>query len=219
VVINGRNADKLDAAKRSLSAEGLVAHTAAFDVTVSEAVGDAIADIERRIGTLDIVVNNAAVNRRVPLPDFTDDQWRALMASNLDAPFFVSRAVVPGMQARRRGKIINICSLASDIGRPNIVPYASSKGGLRMLTRALAVELAQYNVQVNGIAPGFFRTEMNAPLIADSEFSAWVAKRTPAARWGEPPEVAGAAVFLASDAADYVTGHILYVDGGFSAAY
>jgi len=219
VIINGRNVDKLDAAKRSLSAEGLLAHTAPFDVTVSGAVGDAIADIERRIGALDIVVNNAAVNRRAPLPDFTDEQWRALMASNLDAHFFVSRAVVRGMQARRRGKIINVCSLASDIGRPNIVPYAASKGGLRMLTRALAVELAQYNVQVNGIAPGFFRTEMNAPLVADTEFSAWVAKRTPAARWGEPPEVAGAAVFLASSAADYITGHILFVDGGFSAAY
>jgi gluconate 5-dehydrogenase len=123
------------------------------------------------------------------------------------------------MKARRRGKIINICSMASEIGRPNIVPYATSKGGLQMLTRALAVELAPFNVQVNGIAPGFFKTEMNAPLIADAEFSAWVAARTPAGRWGEPPEIAGAAVFLASSAADYVTGHVLFVDGGFSVAY
>ena len=123
------------------------------------------------------------------------------------------------MKARRRGKIINICSLASDIGRPNIVPYATSKGGLQMLTRALAVELAPHNVQVNGIAPGFFKTDMNAALIADAKFSAWVAQRTPAGRWGEPPEIAGAAVFLASTAADYVTGHVLYVDGGFSVAY
>ena len=141
------------------------------------------------------------------------------MAANVDGPFFVTRAVVPGMKARRRGKIINICSLASDIGRPNIVPYATSKGALRMLTRALAVELAPHNIQVNGITPGFFRTEMNEALTADSQFSAWVERRTPAGRWGDPPEIAGAAVFLASAAADYVTGHLLAVDGGFSAAY
>jgi len=141
------------------------------------------------------------------------------MASNLDAPFYVAKAVIPGMRARRSGKIVNICSLASEIGRPNIVPYAVSKGGLQMLTRALAVELAPHNVQVNGIAPGFFKTDMNAPLIANAEFSAWVSKRTPAGRWGDPAEIAGAAVFLASPAADYVTGHVLFVDGGFSVSY
>jgi len=219
VVLNGRNREKLDAAQRSLTGDGMTVHVAAFDVTDASAVNEAIADIERRVGPLDIVVNNAAVNRRQPLADVSDEHWRELMAANLDAPFFVARAVIPGMKARRRGKIINICSLASDIGRPNIVPYAASKGGVKMLTRALAVELAPHNVQVNGIAPGFFKTDMNAPLIADAEFSAWVARRTPAGRWGEPPEIAGAAVFLASSAADYVTGHLLYVDGGFSAAY
>jgi gluconate 5-dehydrogenase len=174
---------------------------------------------ERQLGPVDILVNNAAVNQRQSLEQFSLEQWRAVQAANLDGPFLVTRAVLPEMKARRRGKIINICSLASDIGRPNIVPYAASKGGVKMLTRALAVELAPHNVQVNGIAPGFFKTEMNAPLIADAEFSAWVARRTPAGRWGEPPEIAGAAVFLASGAADYVTGHLLYVDGGFSAAY
>jgi gluconate 5-dehydrogenase len=219
VILNGRNRDKLDAARESLSRSGLTAHAVPFDVTDASAVNAAVEDTERRIGALDIVVNNAAVNRRQPLADVSDAHWRELMAANLDAPFFVARAVIPGMKSRRRGKIVNICSLASDIGRPNIVPYATSKGGLKMLTRALAVELAPHNIQVNGIAPGFFKTNMNAPLIADAEFSAWVARRTPAGRWGEPPEIAGAAVFLASSAADYVTGHILYVDGGFSAAY
>jgi gluconate 5-dehydrogenase len=219
VVLNGRNRDKLDAARQSLRGDGLTAHAMLFDVTDPDAVAAALAHIEQDIGPLDIVVNNAAVNRRQPLADVSDAQWRELMAANLDAPFFVARAVIPGMKARRRGKIVNICSLASDIGRPNIVPYATSKGGLKMLTRALAVELAPHNVQVNGIAPGFFKTDMNAPLIADAEFSAWVARRTPAGRWGEPSEIAGAAVFLASGAADYVTGHLLYVDGGFSAAY
>ena len=219
VILNGRNAEKLGSAWESLDRDGLVAHAVPFDVTDAATVDAAIKDIEARLGPLDIVVNNAAMNRRQPLADVTDAQWRELMAANLDAPFFVARAVIPGMKSRRRGKIVNICSLASDIGRPNIVPYATSKGGLRMLTRALAVELAPHNVQVNGIAPGFFKTDMNAPLVADAEFSAWVARRTPAGRWAEPPEIAGAAVFLASGAADYVTGHILYVDGGFSAAY
>jgi gluconate 5-dehydrogenase len=219
VVLNGRNRDKLDAAQRSLQDDGMMAEAVPFDVTDASAVNGAIADIERRIGPLDIVVNNAAMNRRQPLADVSDAHWRELMAANLDAPFYVARAVIPGMKTRRRGKIVNICSLASDIGRTNIVPYAASKGGLRMLTRALAVELAPHNVQVNGIAPGFFKTDMNAPLIADAEFSAWVARRTPAGRWGEPAEIAGAAVFLASSAADYVTGAILFVDGGFSAAY
>src|ERR1700686_1029183 len=156
VVLNGRNRDKLYAAQRSLESDGVTAHVAAFDVTDARAVNDAIEDIERRIGPLDIVVNNAAMNRRQPFADVSDAHWRELMAANLDAPFFVARAVIPGMKARRRGKIINLCSLASDIGRPNIVPYATSKGGVRMLSRALAVELAPHNIQVNGISPGFF---------------------------------------------------------------
>ncbi len=219
VVISGRNGAKLDAAATTLAAAGHVVGVHAFDVTDEAAVAATISDLERAGGPLDIVVNNAAVNERKPLPEFSYDEWRALHATNLDGPFLVARAVLPGMKARRRGKIINVCSLASDIGRPNIVAYATSKGGLKMLTRALAVECAPHNVQVNGIAPGFFKTEMNAPLLANAEFSAWVGQRTPAGRWGEPPEIAGAAVFLASDAANYVTGHLLYVDGGFSASY
>ena len=215
VVINGRTRARLDTAAEALAREHLSVEVAPFDVTLSDAVAGGIA----ALGPIDILVNNAAVNRRAPLDTFSDAEWRALMAANLDGPFFVARAVIPGMKARRRGKIINLCSLASDIGRPNIVPYATSKGGVRMLTRALAGELAPHNIQVNGISPGFFRTEMNAPLVADAEFSAWVARRTPAGRWGDPPEIAGAAVFLASSAADYVTGHLLAVDGGFSASY
>jgi gluconate 5-dehydrogenase len=219
VVLNGRNHAKLEAAAQRLLAEGHTATICAFDVTDEAAVNAGIAETERAIAPIDILVNNAAFNQRKPLPEYSYAEWRALQAANLDGPFLVIRAVLPGMQARGHGKIINVCSLASDIGRPHIVAYAASKGALKMLTRALAVEAAPYNVQVNGIAPGFFKTEMNAPLIANAEFSAWVGKRTPAGRWGEPPEIAGAAVFLASSAADYVTGHLLYVDGGFSAAY
>jgi gluconate 5-dehydrogenase len=219
VTINGRNAGKLEQARGTLAGTGVVVRTLAFDVSDADAVRRGIDSLLQAEQRIDIVVNNAAVNKRGPLDEYADGDWRALMATNLDGPFHVTRAVVPGMKARRSGKIVNICSLASDLGRPNITPYAVSKGGLRMLTRALAVELAPCNVQVNGIAPGFFRTEMNAPLIADAQFSAWVERRTPAGRWGDPPEIAGAAVFLASSAADYVTGAILHVDGGFAAAY
>jgi gluconate 5-dehydrogenase len=218
VVINGRNRAKLDAAAAELERDGAAPGVAAFDVTNAGGVAQAVASLERD-GPIDILVNNAAINQRAPLEKFSDADWRALMAANLDGPFFVTRALIPAMKSRKRGKIINLCSIASDLGRPNIVPYAASKGAVRMLTRALAVELAPFNIQVNGITPGFFRTEMNAALTADPEFSSWVERRTPAGRWGDPPEVAGAAVFLASSASDYVTGHLLAVDGGFSAAY
>jgi gluconate 5-dehydrogenase len=219
VVITGRSRARLDAAAAELVEAGHAVSVNAFDVTDEKAVTAGMTDIERMHGAVDILVNNAAVNNRKPFDEYTLAEWRALQDANFDGPFLMARAVVPGMKARRHGKIINICSLASDIGRPNIVAYAASKGGLKMMTRALAVELAPHNVQVNGIAPGFFRTEMNTALINNAEFSAWVEKRTPAGRWGDPQEIAGAAVFLASAAASYVTGHLLYVDGGFSAAY
>jgi gluconate 5-dehydrogenase len=219
VVINGRNRAKLDAAAAALIADGHAVSVCAFDVADEAAVNAGMAEVERTLGPVDILVNNAAINIRKLFDEYTLAEWRTLQDANFDGPFLVTRAVVAGMKSRRRGKIVNICSLASDIGRPNIVAYAASKGGLKMLTRALAVELAPHNVQVNGIAPGFFKTEMNAPLISNAEFSAWVEKRTPAGRWGDPSEIAGAAVFLASPAASYVTGHLLYVDGGFSAAY
>jgi len=219
VALNGRNIDKLEAAAGRLAGQGFEVRVVPFDVTDRAAARAGVAELERVASSVDILVNNAAVNKRGPLDTFADADWRDLMAANLDGPFHVTQAVLPGMKSRRSGKIINICSLASDLGRPNIVPYAVSKGGLKQMTRALAVELAPHNIQVNGIAPGFFRTEMNAALTGDAQFSAWVEKRTPAGRWGEPPEIAGAAVFLASPAADYVTGAILAVDGGFAASY
>jgi gluconate 5-dehydrogenase len=219
IVLNGRDSARLEAAAATLRAGGAEVAIAAFDVADAAATTAAIDALVAAHGPLDIVVNNAGVNQRQPLDAWSDSEWRALLAVNLDGPFHVARAVLPGMKARRRGKVINVCSLASEIGRPNIVPYAASKGAVQMLTRALAVELAPFGIQVNGIAPGFFATAMNAALIADAEFDAWVRRRTPAGRWGDPEEVAGAAVFLASDAASYVTGHVLFVDGGFSVAY
>ena len=219
VAINGRNFDKLEIAKTALAEERIDAHAYAFDVADEESVAAGIGALVRDLGPIDVLVNNAAINRRQPIDQLSLADWRALQATNVDGPFLLLRAVLPSMKAQRRGKVINICSLASDLGRPGIAAYATNKGALKMLTRTLAVELAPHNIQVNGIAPGFFKTAMNAPLVADKEFSAWVERRTPAGRWGDPPEVAGAAVFLASAAADYVTGHILYVDGGFSASY
>jgi gluconate 5-dehydrogenase len=176
-----------------------------------------VAALGARVGAIDVLVNNAGVQHRTPIEDFTDADWQRVMATNLDAPFFMARALIPQMKARGRGKIVNICSLMSSLARPTTVPYQVSKGGIAMLTRGLAVELAPHDIQVNAIAPGFFRTEMNSALTGNPEFTAWVEKRTPAGRWAEPHEIAGAAVFLASPASRFVTGQVLYVDGGFTA--
>ena len=217
VVLNGRTRAKLDAAATLLCGEGLAVEVAPFDVADSDAVRSGVAAVHASFGPVDILVNNAGIQHRAPIVEFSDADWRRLMATNLDAPFYMARAVIPAMQARRAGKIINIASLASTLARPTTVPYQTSKGGIAMLTRGLAVELAPHDIQVNAIAPGFFRTEMNTALTTNAEFNAWVEKRTPAGRWAEPHELAGAAVFLASPAARFVTGQILYVDGGFTA--
>jgi gluconate 5-dehydrogenase len=217
-VLNGRTAARLEAAATGLAAAGLRAEIAAFDVTDPAAVSAAIAALEARLGGVDILVNNAGIARRAPFENLSDDDWRTVLATNLDAAFFAARAVVPAMKRKRRGAIINTCSLMSTLARPTTLPYAVSKGGLAMLTRGLAVELAPFGIRVNAVAPGYFKTDLTAPLSADAEFDAWLCKRTPAGRWGDPEELAGAAVFLASDAASYVCGQILYLDGGFSAA-
>jgi len=217
VVLNGRTAARLDAAAAGLVADGLRAEVAAFDVTDSAAVTQAIAALEDRLGGIDILLNNAGMTRRGPVESLSDEDWRLVLATNLDSAFFAARAVVPGMKRKGRGAIVNTCSLTSTLARPTILPYAVSKGGLAMLTRALAVELAPFGIRVNGVAPGYFRTELTSALAADTEFDSWLRKRTPAGRWGEVEELAGAAVFLASQAASFVSGQILYVDGGFTA--
>ena len=218
VVLSGRNRERLGEAAALLAAQGLAARTAVFDVTNREAAREAVASIEREHGHLDILFNNAGIQRRHPFAEFPQADWDELIATNLTAPFIVSQAVVPGMMARRRGKIVHIASLLSELARPSVVPYAAAKGGLRQLTRGMAVELAAHNIQVNAIAPGYFATEMNRALIDNVEFNAWVCKRTPAGRWGQPDELSGLAVFLASSASDYVSGQMIIIDGAMSVA-
>jgi len=218
VVLNGRRADALAAAAKTLSAAGVRASTCVFDVTDGTGVRAGVAAIEREHGHLDILVNNAGIQRRGPLVDFEQKDWDDIIATNLTAPFLVSQAALPGMIARKSGKIIHIASLMSEFARPTVVPYTAAKGGVRQLTRGMAVELAPHNIQVNAISPGYFATEMNRALIDDADFNAWVCKRTPAGRWGEPGEIAGLAVFLASAAANYITGQSISIDGGMSVA-
>ncbi len=217
VILNGRRPDKLAEARASLQGDGLQALEAAFDVTDRKAVVAAVEKIEGEVGPIAILVNNAGIQRRGPFESFPEDTWHEIMAANLDSVFFVAQAVGGRMIARKSGKIINICSVASELGRPTIIPYAATKGAVKMMTKGMCAEWAKYNVQVNGIGPGYIKTDLNQALMADEKFSQWVCARTPAGRWAEIEELAGAAIFLASEAANYVNGHILYVDGGMTA--
>jgi len=217
VVLNARNEARLNDAAGGLRAEGLAAHARAFDVTDSQAVDAAVEGIEAEVGPIDILVNNAGMTRRSPLIELSDADWRAVLSTNLDSAFYVGRAVARRMIPRKRGRIVNTCSVMSELARPSTAPYAASKGALKMLTKAMAVELAPHGITVNGIAPGYFKTELTAPLVADETFNNWVIGRTPARRWGSVEELAPAVVFLCSDGAAYVNGHLLMVDGGMTA--
>ena len=200
IVLNGRDAGKLNAAAETLRVEEARVTTCVFDVTDGAASAAAVTHVEADFGPIDILVNNAGIQRRAPLAEMTEAQWRDVIDTNLTSAFLVARAVVHGMISRGRGKIINICSIMSDVSRPTIGNYAAAKGGLKMLTRAMAVEWARHGVQSNAIAPGYFVTELNKPLVENVEFNKWICGRTPAGRWGQPEELAGAAVFLASSA-------------------
>ena len=216
VVLNGRDAQRLEAAAARLRAAGATITLAAFDVTDADASAAAIARIDAQ-APIDILVNNAGMQRRAPLEQFTQAHWHELMKANVDSVFFVGQATARRMIGRKRGKIINICSVQSELGRPNIAPYTASKGAVKMLTKGMAIDWGPHGLQVNGIGPGYFRTELNQALVDNPEFSAWLVNRTPSRRWGDVDDLVGAAVFLASAASDFVNGHILYVDGGVTA--
>jgi gluconate 5-dehydrogenase len=218
VILHGRDAKKVDEAVATLTRKGLEADGCTFDVADSSAVERGVAAITGKHGPIDILVNNAGINLRAPLEDFPEDGWDELISINLKAPWLVAKAVAGGMIEMQQGKIINICSVQSELGRPTIAPYAASKGGLKMLTRGMAVEWAKHNIQVNGIGPGYFKTELTRALHEDPEFDRWLRGRTPANRWGVPDELIGALVFLASSASSYVNGQIIYVDGGLLAS-
>jgi len=218
VVLNGRDEGRLEQARADLAGEGLEAHAAAFDVTDEGAVEAAVARIERDVAPIDILVNNAGVNLRGAAHELDAASWRRQMAVNVDGVFFASRAVGRGMMARRAGKVINIASLLSEAARPTLCGYASAKGAVKMLTKALAVEWGPYNIQVNAIGPGYFLTDMTQPMRDDPALDEWVRTRPPMKRWGRPEELVGAAVFLASEASSFVTGQVIYVDGGWLAS-
>jgi gluconate 5-dehydrogenase len=217
VVLNARDEGKLAAAAADLRAEGANVQCAAFDVTDAAAVEAGIARIEQETGPIGILVNNAGMQRRAPLEAFAQADWQMLMKTNVDSVFLVGQAVARRMIPRRRGKIINICSVQSELGRPGIAPYTASKGAVKMLTKGMAIDWGPHGIQVNGLGPGYFKTELTQPLVDNAEFSAWLIGRTPSRRWGDVQDLVGAAVFLAADASNFVNGHILYVDGGVTA--
>lgn len=218
VVINGRSAAKVDPVVADLNAAGFDAVPLVMDVTDDANVVESLAAFQKEVGSLDILVNNVGIQDRAPLAEMTPEAFRKVIDVNLTSAFVVTRQIAPGMIERSAGKVINVCSLMSDLGRPTTGNYAAAKGGLRMLTRAMAVEWAGHNLQINAIGPGYFATELTRPLVEDEKFNTWICGRTPAGRWGRPEELIGAAVYFASPASSFVNGQILYVDGGLTAA-
>jgi gluconate 5-dehydrogenase len=218
VVLNGRDTDKLSHAASLLESEGIHAHAVAFDVTDAAAVEAGIAKIEADIGAIDILVNNAGMTRRARLDEFKDEDWHNIMRTNIDSVFLVGRSVAKRMITRGTGKIINIASVQSELGRPGVAPYAASKGAVKMLTKGMAIDWAPLGLNVNAIGPGYFKTELTEALVKDEAFSAWLLNRTPAKRWGNVEDLVGTAVYLASDASRFVNGITLYVDGGVTAS-
>jgi gluconate 5-dehydrogenase len=218
VVLNGRDGEKLAAAAETLRGEGHDVHQLVFDVTRHVAVREAVDGFESSTGAIDILVNNAGMQFRAELENFPVDAFEQLLQTNVASVFHVGQAVARHMIGRGAGKLINIASVQTMLARPGIAPYTATKGAVANLTKGMATDWAKHGLQCNGIAPGYFDTPLNAALVADGEFSAWLEKRTPAGRWGNVEELVGACVFLASPASSFVNGHTLYVDGGITAS-
>ena len=218
IIINARNPNKLEAAIKEFALAGIQVRGYIFDVTDGDAIVSQIDAIEAEVGPIDILVNNAGIIKRQPLEDMPDEDFLEILNTNLAGVFRVSKAVARKMIGRKQGKIINMCSMMSELGRPNVGAYAASKGGLKMLTKNMATEWAKHNIQVNGIGPGYFITELTKALQDDEKFNSFIINRTPAGRWGNPEELIGAAVFLSAEASNFINGHIIYVDGGILAA-
>ncbi|WFS04532.1 SDR family oxidoreductase [Rhizobium tumorigenes] len=216
VVINGRTSSAVAAAVETLRAKGFVAHASVFDVTKKDATDQGVAEIEAGIGAIDILINNAGMQFRSPLEEFPADKWELLLATNISSVFYVGQAVAKGMIARKQGKVINIASVQSELARPGIAPYTATKGAVRNLTRGMCADWAKHGLQINAIAPGYFKTPLNQALVDNPEFTSWLEKRTPAGRWGDVEELIGAAVFLSGKSSSFVNGHTLYVDGGIT---
>ena len=216
-VVNGRNEETLDAAVAALAKEGIAAKICAFDVTSHTQASASIAELEATGTQIDILINNAGMQTRAPLQDFEVDKFDQLIATNLRSVFSVSQAVAKPMMERKAGKIINIASVMSLLARPSIAPYTASKGAVSSLTKAMAADWAQYGLNCNAIAPGYFKTELNEALEANADFNSWLISRTPAGRWGEVEELVGVCLFLASNASDFVNGQTIFVDGGLTA--
>lgn len=216
IVLNGRDRAKLTEAARILKEEGHDVVASDFDVTEGEAVRRGVDDIEQNFGAIDILINNAGMQFRTPLEDFPADRWEQLLKTNVSSVFYTGQAVARHMIGRGQGKIINIASVQSELARPGIAPYTATKGAVKNLTRGMCADWAKYGLQINAIAPGYFKTPLNQALVDSEEFSSWLEKRTPAARWGNVDELIGAAVFLSSKASSFVNGHTLYVDGGIT---
>lgn len=218
IILNGRDSEALEKARAELEAGGRKVHARPFDVTDYKAVETAITDIEKEIGPIEILFNNAGIQHRAPLEEFPVEAWERLKATNIDSVFFVGQAVAKHMIPRGRGKIVNVRSVQAELARPSIAPYTATKGAVKMLTKGMAADWARHGLQINALGPGYFKTELNAALVADPAFSSWLENRTPAGRWGNVDELIGAAIFLASDASSFVNGHVLYVDGGITSS-
>jgi len=218
IVFNDLSLDKIDAAIEEYKKFGIDAKGYVFDVTNEELVNKFIAQIEKEVGVIDILVNNAGIIKRIPMVEMSAADFRQVIDIDLNAPFIMAKAVIPSMIKKGGGKIINICSMMSELGRETVSAYAAAKGGLKMLTKNIASEYGQYNIQCNGLGPGYIATPQTAPLREKGNpFNSFIIAKTPAARWGTPEDLQGPAVFLASKASDFVNGHILYVDGGILA--